>query len=84
MIKVWQYKSKLTSEPWITIKRNPTEYELNAYKKYRYELRQIEIENTSDLIDYEDITLLKSEHVYLVDPKTHTKEQDDFYWNMIG
>lgn len=52
MIKVWQYKSKITSQPWITIKKNPTPDELNSHKKYFYELRQIDVEKTSDLIDY--------------------------------
>ncbi len=53
MIKVWQYKSKITSGPWIIIKKNPTKEELEEYKKYRYELRQIEVERTPDLIGYE-------------------------------
>lgn len=55
MVKVWQYKSKITSEPWITMKKAPTQEELDEYKKYRYELRQIDVEKTPDLEGYENI-----------------------------
>lgn len=51
-MKVWQYKSKITSNDWITIKKCPTEVELNDWKKYHYELKQTIVENTSDLIGY--------------------------------
>lgn len=51
-MKVWQYKSKITSEPWITIRKCPTEEELADYRKYFYELRQIHIDYDSTLIGY--------------------------------
>ena len=42
MKKIWQYKSKITSEPWITIPGTPTEEQLKDFKKYRYEVREVE------------------------------------------
>lgn len=52
-MKVWQYQSKIISEPWITIKKKPTEAEFKDYLKYHYKLREHIIDYNPTLEDYE-------------------------------